>query len=516
MQTRTIDFSSTKQFSSLFLDYISQKESLKEFYEFSPDLDGIKEAIKKRNFDFTKRLVLVEELKAQYLHIETSEETHSNIISLTDENTFTITCGHQLNLFTGPLYFIYKIISCIKLCEQLKAAMPQYNFVPVYWMASEDHDFAEINHFTLFGKSYSLDLENIKGAVGKINCSLFSDFLDQLPNEVQPFTKFYRESETLADATAKLVNHIFGKYGLVVLNPDVKNLRAEFKSYFLKEVTERKSFELLQQTSTKLENLGYKSQISGREINLMYADTNLRERIVLEQGRYNVLNSNITFDLEELTKLIDEEPVKLSTNVVLRPVYQEVILPNLAFIGGPAEVVYWLQLKPVFEYFEVNMPVILPRNFGMVIQKNQIQKLEKYQISVEDLFLTEHELKQKIAANDLILSFDDEVALLNQLGKLLEEKANLVDKSLVSTVAAEHTKLLKSLDDIQKRLQKGLEKRNLDGIGQIINIKNKLFPNGSPQERVDNFLNFYLNDPEFIQKLYNNFEPLLLKYYIFE
>lgn len=514
MQKQIVDFSKTQQFSSLFLDYIQQNEAIKAFQNYSPDLQGIGKALEARVFDFQKRKTLVSELQAQYQGINTSPKTQINIEALLQENTFTVTCGHQLNLFTGPLYFIYKIITTLKLAEQLKKEFPKYNFVPVYWMASEDHDFAEINHFTLFGKTHTWEYDNAQGAVGKLSCTSLQALLESLPPETKPFVDFYRNADTLAEATAQLVNHLFGAQGLLILNPDVKLLRAEFSKHFIKELTERQSHNILLKQSKLLEQLGHKAQVSGRNINLMYADTGLRERIVYEDQQYKVLNTDLKFDEEAMLALVQKHPEKLSTNVILRPVYQEVILPNIAFIGGPAEVTYWLQLKEVFGYFGEQMPVVLPRNFALILNQSQAQKLEKAQLSTQDILSDENELKQLVTAKDLSLDYTDATETLEKLGQILKQKALLVDKSLGATVAAEHSKMQKIMDELQKRIHKALERRNTETITQVMNIKQKLFPEGSPQERVDNFLNFYLNDPQFIQHLYEVFEPLEFQYYL--
>lgn len=514
MQKQIVDFSKTQQFSSLFLDYIQQAEAIKPFQNYSPDLQGIRKAIEARSFDSQKRKILVSELQTQYQGLDTSAKTKANIEALLQENTFTVTCGHQLNLFTGPLYFIYKIITTLKLADQLQREFPKYNFVPVYWMASEDHDFAEINHFTLFGKTYTWEYDNVQGAVGKISCASLHALLDALPPEVKPFAEFYRTSDTLAEASAKLVNHLFGNRGLVVLNPDVKPLRALFSNYFVKELTERRSYGLLQEKNKLLEQLGHKAQVSGRNINLMYADTNLRERIVYEDQQYKVLNTELSFDEDAMRELAGNHPEKLSTNVILRPVYQEVILPNIVFIGGPAEVTYWLQLSDVFTYFGVPMPVVLPRNFALVINATHAQKLKKAQIALQDILLEENELKQLVTAQDLSLDYKDAEETLQKLGDILQQKAMMVDKSLGATVAAEHSKMQKIMDELQKRIHKALERRNGETITQVLNIKQKLFPNGTPQERVDSFLNFSLNNPDFTDQLYDHFEPLEFGYYI--
>ncbi|MCX8490499.1 MAG: bacillithiol biosynthesis BshC, partial [Cyclobacteriaceae bacterium] len=155
MKTRKIDFSDTHAFSPFFLDYIQQKNQLKKFYSRFPSVANFKDQInEKSNFPEEKRLSLVKELTNQYSNLTITERVKENIASLKDSKTFTVTTGHQLNIFTGPLYFIYKIITVINACKELKAAYPGYHFVPVYWMASEDHDYEEIKYFRLYGKKY--------------------------------------------------------------------------------------------------------------------------------------------------------------------------------------------------------------------------------------------------------------------------------------------------------------------------------------------------------------------------
>jgi uncharacterized protein YllA (UPF0747 family) len=221
MKITRIPYSQTNSFSQLVADFLAQKEHLKPFLHQFPAIENFETQIreKQKQFTATQRETLLKVLQKQYQDLEKSTVVEENITALAEENTFTVTTGHQINIFTGPLYFIYKIVSAIKTCQVLKEKYPQYNFVPVYWMASEDHDFAEINHFNLFGKRYEWQTEQ-KGVVGRFKLNGIENLLNELPEKFPVFEKAYRESKTLAEATRKIVNELFGEFGLVILDAD--------------------------------------------------------------------------------------------------------------------------------------------------------------------------------------------------------------------------------------------------------------------------------------------------------
>jgi bacillithiol biosynthesis cysteine-adding enzyme BshC len=306
------------------------------------------------------RKILVDALTNQYSRLNSplSSLVRNNINLLIEENTFTITTGHQLNIFTGPLYFIFKIVTAINLANELKAAYPEQNFVPVYWMATEDHDFAEINHTTVLGKKINWDLETT-GPTGRINTeSIFKTVKNYLSvlglsenSEILSdiIENAYLKNQKLADATRYLVNSLFEDYGLVIIDADDPQLKKQFAPYIERDIIGRNSSKAINESSAALKQIGFNTQVNSRDINFFYMVDGFRERIVVENGKYNVLNSGISFNEDELRKEIEQHPFRFSPNVVMRPLYQEVILPNLAYIGGGAEVTYWLQLKKSFD-----------------------------------------------------------------------------------------------------------------------------------------------------------------------
>jgi bacillithiol biosynthesis cysteine-adding enzyme BshC len=515
MKTIKTPLESVGAFSSLFLDYLAQSEKLASFYNVKPEINAFKKLIEERAFPSENRLVLHEVLNEQYAALEKSEALFGNIYSLQHDHTFTVTTGHQLNIFTGPLYFIFKIATTINLAKKLNEAYPDQHFVPVYWMATEDHDFEEINHFHLFGKKYVWETQQ-KGAVGRFAPHSLNQVIEQLPEQVNLFEKAYLDASTLSEAVRMYVNELFGEQGLLVIDADHPRLKKVFAPYIKKEIVAQPSNQLVEETSNRLQQLGYKSQAFSREINFFFLN-GFRDRIVKEGDRFKVLNHEETYDQESLESLIEEKPQHFSPNVITRPLYQEVVLPNLAYIGGPAEVAYWLQLKPVFDHYKIPFPVLMPRNFGMVINKGLIKKIEKVGLSPEKLYQDAHTLKsqylEKHSDNEHHLSAEKE--RITSVFDAIKEKAGSIDKSMEGFIASEHAKAQKALENMEKRLKKAQEKQNDTAMSQIDSIKEKLFPNGGLQERHDNFLNFYLNNPDFLQQLLDAFDPFDFSFYQF-
>lgn len=515
MNFNTVALKDTQSFSSFFLDYIQPKPELKPFYGLYPTIENLGKQTQNKSFNQEYRDTLVQALTQQYQSCSPSDLTSQNINSLQDANTYTIVTGHQLNIFTGPLYFIYKIVTAINTCKELKAKHPDQNFVPVYWMASEDHDFEEISYFYLFGKKYQWKTEQT-GAVGRFNPKELEAIIGELPEALELFQKAYLEHDTLSDAVRYYINELFGSYGVVCVDGDDPLLKGQFSHVIKQDVLQQDIAPRVEKTSQELTDLGYSCQIKPRAINHFYLHEGIRERIIFEDGQYVINNTDLTFSSSEIEKLIDEHPDRFSPNVVLRPLYQEIILPNLAYIGGPAEMIYWLQLKDIFDCNNVPFPILLPRNFATIIASNLQPKIEKLEYADEQLFIPTSELQAQFvdqhATSDIDLAEDFEA--LQKVFDDLAEKANLVDGSLKGFIGAEYNKAQKSLGNIEKRLKKSEEKKHETELNQIESLKKKLFPSNGLQERHDNFMNFYLNHPSFIDDLVTGLQPLDFKMYL--
>ncbi len=511
MQLHKIDLTDTHSFTPFFLDYISQKETLKKFYHRFPLIQNFLEQIKEKSssFPLANRQVLVEVLKQQYEGIKTSEIVTHNVNALGDNKTFTVTTGHQLNIFTGPLYFIYKIVTTINTCKKLKEHYPQFNFVPVYWMASEDHDYDEIKSFRLYGKKYTWQTEQT-GAVGRFDPKSLSALIDELPGDVLIFKNAYSKSKSLAAATRQYVNELFGSEGLVILDANDRKLKSLFATVIHDDLFEHSAKKLVEEKNQQLESLGYHPQVFARGINFFYLDKNIRQRIEKSEDGFAVVDSPLKFTGAEIKKLIQSEPEKFSPNVILRPLYQEIILPNLAYVGGPAEVVYWLQLKGVFDHFKMPFPILMPRNFAAVLDEPTQKKFEKTGLVLKDFFeeknyLFNHWISQNSKAN---LSLGKEIKEVESIFEKVKAHASAIDPTLSKHAEAQTKRMAKSLTVIEQKMARAEKRKQADKLKQLEAVKDFLFPNGSPQERTDNFLNFYQQDTQFIQKLIHHFDPL--------
>ena len=523
MPTDCISYQNSGYFTSLMNDYLDQKDNLQPLYNRFPSLENFEAQIieKKINFngdDNSKRKILFSVLEAQYAKINTSETTLNNITLLNHSNTFTITTGHQLNLFTGPLYFLYKIISTINLTKELKAKYPENNFVPIYWMATEDHDFDEINYFNFKGRKFRWNKES-KGPVGRLSTDGLADFLEVFAKELgasktaETIKKMFQESylnhSNLAAATRFLANELFGEYGLVIIDADNPDLKRIFIPYIKEELINQTSYKKVTETTEHLKS--YSIQVNPREINLFYLEDDLRERIVLENGIYKVNNTKTAFSETEILELLENHPEKFSPNVIMRPLYQEVILPNLCYIGGGGEIAYWLELKSLFDAVNVSFPILLLRNSVLLATEKQAKKADKLGLSWADLFAKQNDLiNQKTAEiSEFPIDLSIQKDFLKNQFHYLHSLAQQTDKSFFGAVKAQEAKQIKGLENLERRLLKAQKRKLAETLERIMTLQNELFPNNSLQERQVNFSEFYVEyDNNFIKKLLATLHPL--------
>jgi bacillithiol synthase len=518
MKHTSISFEQSHAFSPFFLDYINGKETLKPFYNAFPTVPNFKElmASKGKSFSTESRTRLADVLTQQYQGLTITKSVSQNIDALRQPKTFTVVTGHQLNIFTGPLYFIYKIATVINACQTLQAVYPDYQFVPVYWMASEDHDFEEISYCKVYGKKYSWKTDQ-HGAVGRFNTDSLKSLLQEIPGELGIFKEAYTKQKTLAAAVRQYVHALFGQEGLVVVDGDSRPLKQAFAQVMHDDLFNHTAKALVEKTNKALEQQGYSTQVFARDINFFFLDVGKRERLEKTEAAFRLADGSQTFSQTEIESIIQQSPEQLSPNVILRPLYQEMILPNLAYVGGPAENVYWLQLKSVFDHYKTPFPILLPRNFAMVMDAPTTRKFSKTGMELAELFLSKAELLnafvRKHANHKLQLT--RERATFEMFFNLIRQDAEKIDKSLGPLVAAEGKQTLNSLAKIERKLLKAEKRFQADKLRQMEEVKDALFPNGSLQERTDNFLNFYQQDPDFIKKTLAHFDPFDFRMNIF-
>lgn len=495
-------YGKTNSFSSLVLDYLSGRDELKTFYQHPPSIEGVKAAMRHREAFSNHRALLVDVLKDQYKNIQLSAKQQANLSLLANENTFTICTAHQPNIFTGHLYFIYKILHAVKIAADLSDKIPEANFVPVYYMGSEDADLEELGHIFINGQKYEWKTEQT-GAVGRMKVDkallqlieLFSGQLIVLPHGkaiVDLMRSCYTLNTTIEQATLKLVNELFASFGLLVLLPDSRKLKQAFIPVMEKELLEGFSHKAVEETVAALPSK-YKAQASGREINLFYLSDNSRERIELVNGLWSIVNSNKVFSKEEILNELHQYPERFSPNVILRPVFQETVLPGIVFIGGGGELAYWMELKKVFEAVAVPYPILALRNSFILVEKNDAAIMKKLQLSYEDIFSTEFDLMNKIVKRDssVQVALHKEKDELQDYYNQLKFIAGRVDTSLQIHTDALYTKALKRINELEKKLMRAEKQKFEAEQRQLKKIKAHLFPNNNLQERIENFMSFY-------------------------
>jgi bacillithiol biosynthesis cysteine-adding enzyme BshC len=521
MPTDCISYQKSGYFTKLIVDYLDEKPELKSLYNRFPKLENFKSQIEEKalNYPLENRKILVNAIQNQYKGFIITEDTAKNISLLSDSKTFTITTGHQLNLFTGPLYFLYKIVSTINLCATLKKEYPNHNFVPIYWMATEDHDFEEINFFNFKKVKIKWNAES-NGPVGRLSTKGLDEVLKAFDLELgigenanylkELFENSYLKFDTLADATRFLANELFGSKGLVILDSDDTSLKQLFVPFAKEELSNHTAFQKVSEFNAILDK-DYEIQVNPREINLFYIEDTLRERIVFEDNLFKINNTSLAFSEKEILELLEKNPEKFSPNVILRPLYEEVILPNLCYIGGAGEIAYWLQLKSNFDANNITFPILLVRNSVVLASEKQAQKADRLQLSWADLFSNQQKLfnNKTKEFSQFKIDFSEQKEHLKQQFEKLITIANQTDKSFIGAVNAQQTKQIKGLENLEKRLLKAEKKMHADELERIIQLQNELFPNQGLQERIANFAEFYADyGNEFIQKLISELKPL--------
>ncbi|MEZ4995090.1 MAG: bacillithiol biosynthesis cysteine-adding enzyme BshC [Saprospiraceae bacterium] len=520
MTIQRIPFSQIPQLSARDIAYATAQPELKPFYKYPVTLESFARVIEDKKQDATDRALLVKVLRQQYDALQPSEAVLAQIDKLEDPNTFTVVTAHQPSLFTGPLYYIYKIISTIRLSQLLNERYPDQHIVPVFITGGEDHDFEEMNHCSIFGKDIIWENDE-SGSVAMMKTDSLQKPLQELreilgnspqAQEVSDlFEKVYTGHKTYGPASVELVNELFKEYGLIVLDMNKVVFKKHFIPIMEKELFEQPSRALIEATTKDLETAGFSQQAYPREINLFYLRNQIRERIVQEGDQFVVLNTDYQFSEAELREELHQHPEHFSPNVVIRPLYQEYILPNLAYIGGGGEIAYWLERKSQFAHFGINFPMLIRRNSVLWIDKGNAKKLDKLGLKVADLFTeTETLIKEYVKANsENELSLKEEKRQLHTIFEGIVEKIKEVDPTLVKTVKAEAANQMNSLQGLEARLLKAEKQRHEIELNQIRGLKEKLFPGNGLQERKDNFLNFYLRyGNSFFETLMGELDPL--------
>lgn len=493
-------FRAFSAFGAVAGKYLEKPQQYQELFTFLPDLGGLVEAIRKKEKE-PNHNDLLHEIFAEQLHphIKQYPAVAENVAAFGQASTLSITTGHQLVLAGGPAYLYYKISTVICLSRQL-SHLTGVKVVPVFWLASEDHDIEEIKEGNIKGKAYKWDGQ-WDGYSGVLPTDLLQEWKTLLLQELSAggapqslrdrIEKAYRPGITLAQATTDFIMDVFGNYGLLVLNPDDSRLKSLFEQVMTEEVSEKKAYQAMQPLIQKWGEIWQinklEPQVKPREINLFFLHQKRRHRIVPDEKGVFTAGNQVWSNTEQLLAQIKLEPEKFSPNVVLRPLYQEIILPNIAYVGGPGEIHYWLELKPVFDAYGITFPVLLPRLSVMALSEKANQKWIGLGLDWDDFggSLENIQKKQLRQLNEISLNWDAAKQELEGIYENLKTGVHKIEPTLQPAVLAELNKSLQGIEQLKGRVNKALKQKNETVLRQSEKIYSELFPGGIPQERVE-------------------------------
>ncbi|MCC6840209.1 MAG: bacillithiol biosynthesis cysteine-adding enzyme BshC [Flavobacteriales bacterium] len=517
MQRIAIPYRNTGRFSPLINDYLDGAPGLRGFYTWAPDAEGLQAAMQERRFSAAARTVLCDALDMQYAGMPMQEPVRANLQRLRGARTLTITTGHQLCLFTGPLYVPFKILNVVRLARELSTV--EQPVVPVFWMATEDHDRPEIDHAWVNGTKVQWPGETA-GAVGRLKLDGIGPVLDQVDALLGPGThadelrallrRCYRPEHDLATATRLFVDALFGRFGVVVVDGDDATLKRLFapimREELLNQVTQRTVHYADQQLAAH-----WRTQAHARPINLFYLRPGHRSRIEPAAEGFRVLEGGTGFSVEQVLAELEDRPDRFSPNVLMRPLYQETVLPNIAYVGGGGELAYWFQLKWLFQAFQVPMPVMLLRTSAAFLQTKDIRRLAGLGLEAMDLFAPLEELRARVAKEKAAFStsLNRELQDAKAFYAALAARAVEADPTLRGAVGAMEQRALHQLEAFGKKLLRAAKRQQAEPLGQLALLHERFFPGGGLQERRENFMPWYAREgPAFFDRLLADLDPL--------
>ena len=527
-----IDFKQIQNFelgiTPLFVDYLHDFEKVKQYYAVDfRDRKGWKKLLESVLSKKKDRSTLVRVLTEQNKEHHCGIKTLANIDLLGNDNTVAIVTGQQVGICSGPLYTIYKTVTAIKLAEQLAAQFPDYNFVPVFWVEGEDHDFDEINKFNLINPEGQFEkieylwggkpLEKNPGPVGDLLIDGFIDkFFDDVQSRLQE-TEFkaqifaslrghYRAGSRLGKAFLGLMNQLFEETGLIFLNPDNKEFKQILKPLFQKEIaTITKTSQMVIERSAELEE-HYHAQIKAKALNLFMLHKGGRYLIEARENDYSLKGTRQFFSKEELNAMVENTPEMISSNVVLRPICQDTILPTLAYVGGPSEIAYFAQLKPVYEFFGVPMPVVYPRASVTIVEEKVKNILEKFQVDFTEVISNLDPVLIRIAEQVSEVKVEALFESLNRRVKeaVVESRFGIqqIDPTLSGAVESTLARIEGQINVLKEKTQQAQGRRQDVTVKQVQKVALNIFPNSNFQEREFNVV-YYMNKygPDFVKWL---------------
>ncbi|MDH4070407.1 MAG: bacillithiol biosynthesis cysteine-adding enzyme BshC [Ignavibacteria bacterium] len=509
---------SSTGFSNLYLDYLYDYERVGSYFptNFRSDeaFHPLMERVRERKVD---RVLLSSVLERQNLAFGAQTKALTNVRLLSKETTFAVVTGQQVGLFGGPMYTLYKTLTCLQTAAALKTRFPKYDFVPVFWLEGEDHDFQEVSRVNVLDRGgapvrleYSGDPRTQARNSGPAGDVILTDSIEEvfrtleqslLPTEFTADTlsslrKSYSEGRTLLHAFATWLNHLFDDSGLLFLNPSEPELKRELTPLFEREIRDYPATsQLVVRQSADLEER-YHAQVKPKSINLFLLHKGGRYLIEPRETDFSLKGTRQYFPKEELGVILHQNPERFSPNVVLRPIVQDYLLPTVAYIGGPSEVAYQAQLSLVYEHFGVVQPVIIPRASATFIEDRVDRVAGKYQLPAVRLFedpeVVTREILQQLGGVNIDALFRTAGESVENMMAELTFGLTEIDATLKGPLEGGRSKIEGALRGLKEKSLAAQKRRNETAVRQIERALQTVMPAGNLQERELNIV-YYLN-----------------------
>jgi bacillithiol biosynthesis cysteine-adding enzyme BshC len=528
-----INFSDIPEHQNLFLDYLNEFNNLKSFYKYNfrdrQEYPQVFKSVSESPRAFREDVADI--IQSQYVSKKISPKTAKNISLLKNKKTLAVVTGQQLGMLGGPMYTFYKIITAVKLSKHLSERYDDYEFVPVFWLEGDDHDFEEISEIKLINDNNELVKiqysDNApegtnRGSVGyQTLLSTINSFFDEVDKNIRKtdFTKkimdnlksFYSEGKTFKQAFSDLLYWLFDQHGLIIFDPQDKKIKKLLTPVFQKEIAGfREHTAKLVEVSATLEGL-YHAQVKVRPVNLFLNYEEGRYLIEPVENEFRLRGKRKKYTFEELNSLIQSEPENFSPNVLLRPICQDYILPTAFYVGGPSEIAYFAQVMPLYEIFNVPSPVIFPRSSATLVEKNVGSAIDRFDLKPHDIFadpeLLKNNIVSKMSEGSLENIFSKSTYEMELIFDKLQEILFEIDKTMSELGNKYKLNSLNSLNQLKAKAVEAQKKKYETSLRQIDKITVNLYPDKNLQEREINFL-FYANKYglDIVNRIYEELE----------
>jgi bacillithiol synthase len=493
VETECLPFSSIPHTTRLFDDYLHHFDSVKQFYARAPlSQDWWTDETKKINYPAERRQAVAAILERQNREFGAGEKTLANIERLRQGAAAVVT-GQQVGLFGGPTFCILKALTAVLMAEKAGA-------VPMFWLATEDHDLEEINTVNLAAgdhlQKFTVNVPHIEGApVGNI---AFTDEITAASQQVEALfgkseisellAASYGKGETFGTAFAKFYTQVFSEMGVVFLNPLDKELHHIAQPVFRAALEKCDEInQALVARNHELEAAGYHAQVKVTPSHTLcfYFEEGVRTPVRHQEGEFFIGQRKLP--AAELLHEAERCPEKFSANVLLRPLMQDYLLPTLCYIGGPAEIAYFAQIEVVYRKLAGRVTPVVPRIFATLIEPRMAKLMDRYQLSLFDLFNTPEKTRELVASralpDSILKSFDLAAEHVEKALALIHGPLEKLDKTLIDAAENAGSKMRYQLQGIRDKAARAEARKNTEVLRHADELITALYPNKELQER---------------------------------